>query len=114
MELKQFLSQLKSQPETIGFNDTMAIIDGYYSFMPTAFINGSVNNEANTNNGSCKIFAFGQLHNLSTDETLACFGDFYRVDVLQNAEGQDHGNIRNFIQSGWSGIKFDSAPLAER
>ncbi|MDR9827203.1 HopJ type III effector protein [Vibrio sp. FNV 38] len=114
MELKQFLNQLKTQPDSIKFNETMAVIDGCYTFTPTAFSNGATENDANTNNGSCKIFAFGQMHDLSAEETLACFGDFYRVDVLQNLTGRDHSNIRNFIQTGWSGIKFLGTPLTDK
>jgi hypothetical protein len=30
---------------------------------------------------------------------------------LANPAGTDHGNIRNFILTGWSGVKFDSLAL---
>jgi len=33
---------------------------------------------------------FAQLQQLSQAETLACFGKYYREDVLQNPEGDDH------------------------
>ena len=69
-------------------------------------------NEAGTNEGSCKIFAFAQLHHLSEQATLACFGQYYREDVLQNPQGNDHGNIRNFIKQGWQGITFESDVLS--
>ncbi|MFW5450534.1 MAG: HopJ type III effector protein [Methylophagaceae bacterium] len=111
MDLNQFLSNLNSQPNEINFADTMAVIDECYEFTPTAFTNGDVNNEANQNNGSCKIFAFGLLNNLSKQQTLACFGDYYRQDVLQNPDGDDHQNIRHFIKSGWIGIKFEAIAL---
>jgi len=39
------------------------------------------------------------------------FGRFYREDVLGNPEGNDHANIRNFMESGWGGVKFDSPAL---
>lgn len=68
-------------------------------------------NEANQNNGSCKIFSFAKMNNLSEKDTLALFGDFYRNDVLQNPEGEDHQNIRNFIKYGWNGIQFTEDAL---
>lgn len=114
MEPNAFLAKLTESPEQIEFSDTMAIIDNNYSFTPSAFTNGDTMNEANQNNGSCKIFAFGLLNNLSAEQVLACFGAYYREDVLQNPEGDDHQNIRNFMVSGWNGIKFDSQALSPK
>ena len=112
MERNAFLAKLSQSPEQIEFSDTMAVIDANYNFTPTAFTNGETINEANQNNGSCKIFAFGLLNGLSTGQTLACFGAYYRDDVLQNPESSDHQNIRNFMISGWDGIKFDGEALS--
>ena len=53
-----------------------------------------------------------RLNNLTEVQTLHCFGDYYRKDVLGNPDGDDHQNIRNFIQSGWGGIYFDGEALA--
>jgi len=114
MQLASFLETLKTNPDTISFDDTMAVIEANYQFTPTAFKNGNTDNAENTNNGSCKIFAFGLLNKLSEQETLACFGDFYRKDVLQDPDGDSHQNIRNFIQSGWSGIDFSGEALAAK
>jgi hypothetical protein len=105
------LEQLKNFPETINFNDVIVFIDENYNFKPVGFVNGSIVNEANQNNGSCKIFSFAKLNNLSEKDTLALFGDFYRNDVLQNPEGEDHQNIRNFIKYGWNGIQFTEDAL---
>ncbi|WP_312418696.1 HopJ type III effector protein [Epilithonimonas sp.] len=105
------LEQLKNSPETINFNDVIVFIDENYNFKPVRFVNGSIVNEANQNNGSCKIFSFAKINNLSEKETLALFGDFYRNDVLQNPEGEDHQNIRNFIKYGWNGILFTEDAL---
>ena len=105
------LEQLKDFPETINFNDVIVFIDENYNFKPVRFVNGSIVNEANQNNGSCKIFSFAKMNNLSEKDTLALFGDFYRNDVLQNPEGQDHQNIRNFIKYGWNGIQFTEDAL---
>jgi hypothetical protein len=111
MTLEAFINTLKSQPDTISFADTMAVIEATYHFTPTAFSNGNTQNAADTNNGSCKIFAFGLLNGLSADQAFACFGDYYRVDVLGHPNGDDHQNIRNFMQSGWEGIQFEGNAL---
>ena len=114
MLLSQFLEQLNQQPENITFADTMAVIEANYDFSETAFSNGHIVNQAGQNNGSCKIFAFAQLNQLSPEHTLHCFGDYYRIDVLQNPQGDDHQNIRNFVQHGWQGIAFKGTALAEK
>ncbi|PHS33065.1 MAG: type III effector [Methylophaga sp.] len=113
MNLDAFLAQLKQNPKQVEFNTTMSVIEANYNFTPSAFVNGNTENKANTNNGSCKIFAFGLLNKLSEQQTLACFGRYYRNDVLGNPEGEDHQNIRNFMVSGWKGIKFDGAALSK-
>ncbi|QIA65151.1 type III effector [Vibrio astriarenae] len=114
VELNQFLKQLTSEPTTIEFTDTMAVIDALYDFTPSKFTNGDTVNEAGTNNGSCKIFAFGQDQGFTVEETLACFGAFYRSDVLENPQGTDHANIRNFMITGWKGVEFSSQPLIKK
>jgi hypothetical protein len=111
MTLNDFLKKLDDTPDSICFNDTLALIDALYDFTPTAFTNGAVRNEAGQNNGSCKLFSFAKLHGLSPQQTLACFGDYYRKDVLGNPQGADHQNIRNFMKNGWEGIKFEGNAL---
>jgi len=114
MELDKFLNQIAQQPDTIEFTDTMAIIEQYYHFTPSAFTNGDTVNEADQNNGSCKIFAFGLLNTLSPEQTLACFGTYYRNDVVNHPDADDHQNIRNFMVSGWKGIQFDGQALTSK
>ena len=111
MNLKTFINTLNTKPDTIDFTDTLEVIDAMYIFTPGSFKNGNLINEANQNNGSCKLFAFAQLQKLSEQQTLACFGKYYRDDVLNNPNGEDHQNIRNFINTGWAGIQFESMPL---
>lgn len=112
--LNEFLTRLRAG-ET-DFEDTIALINASYDYTPTAFDNGigdgAVHNAAGQNEGSCRIFAFAKLNDLSVDDTLACFGRFYRKDVLENPNGTDHGNIRNFIKHGWAGVKFQGDALA--
>lgn len=110
-DLSAFLNTLNSQPNSITFEQTMAVIAHNYTYSATTFTNGSATNAAGTNEGSCKIFAFAKLNQLTPEQTLHCFGDYYRADVLQNPAGSDHANIRNFMQSGWAGVHFESQAL---
>ncbi len=114
MTLDAFLEKLNTTPNSIEFTDTIAVIDSLYDFTPTAFENGELQNAANQNNGSCKLFAFAKLQGLNKEQTLACFGAFYRKDVLEQPAGTDHGNIRNFIKYGWHGIVYAGEPLRQR
>jgi hypothetical protein len=111
MLLADFLLKLKTQPDTISFQETIEIIDRHYHFTPTAFTNGELNNQAGQNSGSCKLFSFAKLHLLSKEETLNCFGDYYRKDVIEHPQASDHQNIRNFIQYGWEGVVFAAPAL---
>ncbi len=111
MNLTEFLEKLNSAPTSIDFKETMTVVENEYTFTETAFKNGNTKNEAGQNSGSCKLFAFAQLNNLDKEATLACFGDYYRKDVLENPEGTDHGNIRNFMKYGWDGIEFKGTAL---
>ncbi|MBN0987453.1 HopJ type III effector protein [Amphritea pacifica] len=113
MDLKQFLEQLDDSSR-FDFEDTMAIIAANYDYTPTRFTNGELVNDPGTNEGSCKIFAFAQLNGLSEQQTLNCFGRFYRNDVLENPQGSDHGNIRSFMLHGWSGIIFEETALTAK
>ncbi len=114
LNFMKLLDLIKNAPLTISFSEVIAHIDAHYEFTPTRFLNGTVVNEVGQNNGSCKIFYFAKLQNLTPTETLTLFGDFYRKDVLQNPDGTDHQNIRNFIHSGWEGIKFEGKALSAK
>lgn len=114
MNLDAFLKKLNDTPESVSFDDTMAAIAAHYEFTPAAFINGDLRNEAGQNSGSCKLFAFALLNKLSKEQTLACFGAYYRDDVLKNPQGSDHQNIRNFMKYGWEGVKYDNMPLTAK
>lgn len=112
--LSTFIQKLKNTPESVSFDETIDVIDNTYHFTPTAFLNGTTSNEANQNNGSCKIFAFAKLNGLDVNETLHCFGDYYRKDVLEHPENDDHQNIRNFITNGWDGVRFEGEALSPK
>jgi hypothetical protein len=103
--------QLEKSAGEIQFKEVIAFIDEHYDFTPTKFTNGNTISEADQNNGSCKIFSFAKLNDLSKEDTLNLFGEFYREDVLKNLEGNDHQNIRNFIEYGWDGVSFEGEAL---
>lgn len=109
MTLDNFVRQIGTD-SSIDFEQTMQVIADNYQYNASGFHNGDLYNEAGQNEGSCKIFAFAQLNDLSEQQALACFGRFYQ-DVLATPEGSDHGNIRNFMKSGWQGVRFDQQPL---
>lgn len=113
MKLNDFLLRVKDG-QAVDFQETMSVIGEHYRYRPTEFSNGLVEplvNEAGRNEGSCKIFAFARLHDLSPAQTLALFGDYYRQDVLGNPDGNDHQNIRHFMRDGWEGIVFSGEAL---
>ena len=111
MTLETFLQKLKHTPDAVEFSDTIAAIEAGYAYTPTAFRNGEVENAAGQNGGSCKIFSFAKLQGFDEAQTLACFGRYYREDVLQHPDAADHQNIRNFMRSGWAGVSFAGEAL---
>ncbi len=114
MQLTTFLMKLANTPEAVEFEESIAVIDTFYAFTASDFINGDLVNKAGQNTGSCKILAFGKLHGLPESEVLACFGKFYREDVLKHPAGNDHQNIRNFIKTGWRGVSFERLALSPK
>ncbi len=114
MSLSVFLEKINNNVP-VSFNETIAIIAENYTYQPTEFSNGlgenRIINKAANNEGSCKIFAFAKINQLDQAQTLSLFGDYYRIDVLNNPEGTDHQNIRNFIRYSWDGISFQSPAL---
>lgn len=111
MTENELLENIKTRPESVNFSDVMQVIADNYNYTPCDFSNGGVVNKAGQNEGSCKVFAFAQRHQLNELETLTCFGDYYRQDVLGNPAGEDHANIRSFMKSGWAGVSFSDIVL---
>jgi hypothetical protein len=110
LNLTQFLNQLNDPSSQVEFNDSIAFIDSFYHFTPTAFCNGNVENTAEQNHGSCKILSFGKIHQLGEQQTLRCFGGFYQ-SVINSPESDNHQNIRQFMLSGWDGVLFKGDAL---
>lgn len=112
MTKNSFIEALRA--ETNSFQQTMDFIEANFEFTPVAFTVGEQQNELGTNQGSAKIFSLGKALTLTEAEVLQCFGDFYRKDVLEHPDAQDHQNIRNFIKHGWAGVSIDASALTSK
>ncbi|MFI8142771.1 HopJ type III effector protein, partial [Acinetobacter baumannii] len=44
---------------------------------------------------------------------IITFAEHY-ASVLATPEGTDHQNIRQFMQNGWDGVKFEGQALTEK
>ncbi|MDM1758367.1 MULTISPECIES: HopJ type III effector protein [unclassified Acinetobacter] len=95
------------------FSDVLAFIEARYTHTPTAFQNGQQHNASTENQGSAKVFSFAQLNGLDQAQTLSLFAEHYAA-VLASPEATDHQNIRQFMQNGWEGIKFESNALTAK
>lgn len=113
MNQQQLIEQLTQSPESIVFANVIAAIEANYNYTPQSFKNGETENAAGTNEGSCKVFAFAQLNDLSEEQTLACFGEHY-LSVLATPYHDDHANIRNFMKTGWASIEFSGTALVAK
>lgn len=105
------LAQLKDG--SAKFADVIAFIEARYQHTPTAFQNGAQFNAATENQGSAKVFSFAQLEGLNQADTLSLFAEHY-ASVLATPEGTDHQNIRQFMQNGWDGVKFEGKALTAK
>lgn len=92
------------------FKDVLAYIDEHFAYQPSSFQNGTQRNSANENQGSARVLYLGKMSGLSVDDTLKLFAEHYR-SVLAAPEGDDHQNIRQFMQQGWEGVRFDREVL---
>jgi hypothetical protein len=113
--MKEQLNTLiqKSKDRSLVFKEVIEFIETHYQHQPTAFKNGENYNTAEQNQGSAKVFSFAQLNNLSKDDTLYLFAEHYQ-SVLNNPEGTDHQNIRQFMVHSWPGIAFEGQALTAK
>ena len=95
------------------FEDTLELIARFFEYQPMRFFNGPLDNAAGENEGACRVFCLAQYCNLNEADTLQLFAEHYR-QVLDDPAGDSHGNIRQFMTTGWSGIRFDGQPLRKR
>lgn len=95
------------------FVGVIAFIDDNYHYTPTAFTNEQISNTAHENQGSAKVFGLAKQHGLNQIDTLKLFGEHYH-SVLNNPNGIDHANIRNFLRYGWQGFSMPKNPLVAK
>ncbi|WP_275315947.1 HopJ type III effector protein [Tenacibaculum bernardetii] len=114
MTINNFKNKLRNTPKDINFSETISVIKENYVFTPSAFKNGDLQNSSAENLGSCKVFSFALKQQLTKEETLASFAQYYFIDVLENPNGSDHQNIRNFMNTGFEGLIFDNETLVEK
>lgn len=104
---KLFNKNLKENGDLVMFEDVMVLVDKYYSSCPIEFRNGDVVNKQGENGGSAKLLSYAALSNMDKETTLKLWGQHYR-DVLNTPDGDNHGNIRNFMKYGWAGVPFEN------
>lgn len=106
-----FLQHLQNDDHQ--FASTLAFIETWFDFTPSAFQNGSVANAVDQNQGSCKVFALAQLLKLTQDQALRCFGEHYR-DVVATPDVDNHHNLRRLLKEGLADITFEQFPLQQK
>lgn len=99
--------------DDFAFSETLAFAAEHYDYQPSAFRNGTVDNAAGQNEGSCKTLGLALLEGFSLDEALRAFGEHYR-SVLATPDGSDHGNIRALMAHGLEGVHFEHQPLSRK
>lgn len=104
---ERFLSDI--QHDSHLFSDTLAFIEQWFSYQPSAFSIGLQHNSATENQGSCKVFALAQLLSLTQQQALLCFGEHYRN--LPQLPQDPHLNLRQLAKQGLTQIKFEHFPL---
>mmetsp|Transcript_22441 Transcript_22441/g.45813 ORF Transcript_22441/g.45813 Transcript_22441/m.45813 type:complete len:231 (+) Transcript_22441:36-728(+) len=103
--VQPIVTALREKPESVEFDAVISAIDAGYDMTEVEFEVNGLKSAPGTNVGSAKLLSFGVLAGLSKEETLALFGQYYR-DVVANPSGDDHPNIRNFMEAGWDGVSF--------
>lgn len=106
----QLLELLKRD---VQFNEVLEVIANGYLYSPSAFNNGDQYNAENQNQGSARVLYAAHLNQLTEEETLHLFGEHFQ-SVLNDPEGTDHQNIRQFLKYGWSGVRFEREVLTSK
>lgn len=114
------VKRVKGRKEIPGlrFEDVLDVINAAYTYTPTEYLSGAggqweVVNPAGKNEGSCKVFYFAQMHDLTPQETVALFAQ-YAAEVEATPQGTSHANIRAFQRTGWKGIQFKGTVLTPK
>mmetsp|Transcript_21049 Transcript_21049/g.61210 ORF Transcript_21049/g.61210 Transcript_21049/m.61210 type:complete len:144 (-) Transcript_21049:188-619(-) len=102
-----FNANMEMSADDLTFEEVMEMIDENYESQLLEFKNGDMLNKAGENEGSAKVLSYAALSELSKEETLKLWGQYYR-DVKATPDGDDHQNIRNFMKTGWEGVPFEN------
>jgi len=102
-----FNANLEMSGDDVTFEEVMELIDEHYESQLLQFKNGDVNNAQGENEGSAKVLSYAALSDLSKEDTLKLWGQYYR-EVVADPEGDSHQNIRNFMKYGWEGVPFEN------
>lgn len=109
--LTQFLQHLNTSNHL--FSDTLDFISTWYEVAPSAFRNGNVHNDVDSNQGSGQILALAQLLGLTSEQTLLCFGEHYR-HVQATPDANTHLNLREIIMQPERTVEFEHFPLRRK
>jgi hypothetical protein len=118
MDTMQFQDAIRHFIDAIAKDDhqfaaTLAFVEAWYKFTPTAFDNGDVHNSSLENQGSAKVLALATDLELNSTQVLCCFGEHYR-DVLATPHAKNHFNLRRLQRDGFRDIRFDKFPLIRK
>ena len=102
-----FNANLEMDGDSVTFEEVIELIDTHYEDGLIEFKNGAMTNAPGENAGSAKVLSYAALCDMSKEETLKLWGQYYR-DVLATPDGDDHQNIRNFMKTGWQGVPFEN------
>jgi len=105
--LELFLANMEMDANGFTFEEFIEEIDAVYEQGGVVWSNGASNWTEEENVGSCKLLSFAAIAELSKDDTLKLWAQYYR-DVLATPDSTDHINIRTFMAQGWDGVKFDN------
>ncbi|GMI13886.1 hypothetical protein TrVE_jg13406 [Triparma verrucosa] len=100
-----FLQNYEMDPKGFKFEEFIEMINGCYETGLIEWKNGSITNAEGENEGSAHVLSFAALAGLDKEKTLGLWAQYYQ-DVLDTPGGDDHGNIRNFMENGWEGVDF--------
>mmetsp|Transcript_20097 Transcript_20097/g.40238 ORF Transcript_20097/g.40238 Transcript_20097/m.40238 type:complete len:208 (+) Transcript_20097:51-674(+) len=102
-----FLQNVEMNPEGFTFNEFIEMVEGCYETGLIEWSNGSQKNPPGTNEGSAHVLSLAALADLPKEKALLLWAEHYR-DVLATPDGDDHQNIRQFMEKGWDGVDFSN------
>ena len=91
----------------------LAVIRMFYLIEPQEFEVGSYHNALGDNLDTLAIIGYAEVHHLTDSETLAMFCEAY-TEVLNSPDGDNHPNIRAFMDVGHKGFRLKFFPLQLR